>query len=118
MGRQRGEFESHIMNLLWRAPAGLTSANIRNAFPEPTPAATTVVTVLERLRDKGMVVREKSDGRGFIYKPSQAQHEEIVDGMVKTLTESQDRELVLLHLAGNLTDADREVLRKALKTRD
>jgi predicted transcriptional regulator len=118
MTRARGEFESEIMEMLWRSPGGLTGNEIRNKFTEPMPAITTVATVLERLREKGEVSREKKEGRGYRYSPTQRQHEKIVNGMVKTLTESQDRELVLLHLAGNLTDSDREVLRKALKTRD
>ena len=112
--RQRGELESLVLAALWDSPGGLTGNEIRDTFADPKPAVTTILTVLDRLRDKGVITRDKTDGRGFRYSAVTARHDTIVNSMVKTLTESTDRTLALLHFAGNLTESDRAILRQAL----
>lgn len=102
------------MNVLWDAENGATGNDVREAFPEPRPAMTTVLTVLTRLLEKGLIRREKQDGRGFRYFATTARTDTLVNDMVRTLTTSPDRSLTLLHFAGNLTEEDREILRRAL----
>jgi predicted transcriptional regulator len=112
--RQRGELEAELMDVLWDNPEGLTSTEIRSRFDEPIPVATTVVTVLERMREKGMVVREKNDGRGYRYTASTPREESLAGAMARSLSDATNRELLLLNFAGNLTESDRALLRAAL----
>ena len=114
MQRERGALGTSVMNALWDSPDGATGNEIRDAIAEPRPALTTVLTVLDRLRDKGLVRRDKNDGRGYRYFATTPRDKTIVESMVRSLTESTDRSLTLLNFAGNLTDADREILRRAL----
>lgn len=53
------------MDLLWKHP-GSTARDIHGFLTDREPAYTTVVTVLDRLRQKELVVREKV-GRRFAY---------------------------------------------------
>jgi predicted transcriptional regulator len=46
--------EEQIMGYLWRLEKAYLK-NILGEFPDPKPAATTVVTVLKRMTDKGFV---------------------------------------------------------------
>ncbi len=114
MQRERGALGTSVMNILWDAPDGATGNQVRDAIVEPRPALTTVLTVLDRLRDKGLVRREKFESRGYRYFATTPRDETIVDSMVRSLTESSDRSLTLFNFAGNLTDADRDILRRAL----
>jgi predicted transcriptional regulator len=112
--RKRGELEAELMDIIWDNPAGLTSTEIRGCFNEPIPVATTVVTVLERMREKGMVIREKNDGRGYRYEAAYPREETLAGAMTRSLHNASNRELLLLNFAGNLTDEDRALLRAAL----
>lgn len=112
--RQRGELEAYVLNALWDCPAGLTGSELVARFDEPQPALTTVATVLERLRAKGDVRREKNDGRGFRYFASEERVATLANEMANALTRADDRSLTLLNFAGALTESDREILRRAL----
>ena len=64
-----GELESSVLEVLWAAKDALSvravGAKLRR---RPVLAYTTVLTVLDRLYDKGFVEREKF-GRAFMYRP-------------------------------------------------
>jgi predicted transcriptional regulator len=113
--RQRGELESFVVNQLWDSPDGLTCSELCARFDEPTPALTTIATVLERLRSKGEVRRAKSDARGYKYFATDGRVAVLTNEMTAALARGNDRASVLLNFAGVLTDADREILRRALE---
>ena len=49
-----------MMNVLWNLQADeVVSAEIMDAFPEPKPAMTTLLTFLKRLTEKGFVRTDK-----------------------------------------------------------
>lgn len=57
------------MTALWRSTAALSVRDVLSRVRRRPPLAyTTVLTVLDRLHDKGLVSREK-DGRAFLYRP-------------------------------------------------
>jgi predicted transcriptional regulator len=61
------EAESHVMEVLWRAPAPLVAEQIVGALSETRSwQAATVKTLLNRLLKKGAVAAQK-DGRRFLY---------------------------------------------------
>lgn len=64
-----GPLESEVMAALWRAEAAMTVRDTLEAVNQDRSeelAYTTVMTVLSRLADKGILVRERR-GRGFVY---------------------------------------------------
>lgn len=61
------EAESHVMEVLWRAPAPVVAEQIVVALLETQHwQAATVKTLLNRLLNKGAIAAEK-DGRRFLY---------------------------------------------------
>ena len=69
-----GELESRVMEELWRT-AGCTARDIRKRLSQKRSiAATTVLTVLDRLAKKGLVKRRKQAG-AYLFFPSVSQQE-------------------------------------------
>ena len=61
------EAESHVMEILWRAPGPVVAEQIVVALQETHHwQAPTVKTLLNRLLNKGAIAAEK-DGRRFLY---------------------------------------------------
>lgn len=58
--------ESHLMEVLWRAPVPVVAEQIVAALSEMHWQAATVKTLLNRLLNKGAISAEK-DGRRFLY---------------------------------------------------
>ncbi len=76
-------------------------------------AYTTVVTILSRLHDKGVLQRRKA-GRAYLYAP-------VADGpglaarrMARVLDGEADREVVLARFVSGLSSADEDLLRRML----
>lgn len=64
-----GELESAILSVLWDGAGKLSVRKVHESLErEQTLAYTTVMTVLDRLFDKGLVARDK-DGKAFVYWP-------------------------------------------------
>ena len=58
--KQLTKVETQVMNVLWNLQADeVVSAEIMDAFPEPKPAMTTLLTFLKRLTEKGFVRTDK-----------------------------------------------------------
>ncbi len=69
-----GELESRIMEELWRT-SGCTARDIRTQLSQRRNiAATTVLTVLDRLAKKGLVDRRKQGG-AYVFFPTVSQQE-------------------------------------------
>lgn len=60
-----GELESQVINLVWEKP-GSTAREIHGELGRLELAYTTIVTILDRLYAKGLVVRQKA-GRPYVY---------------------------------------------------
>ena len=116
--RRKGELERLILATLWASDESLTAVDIRATFDEPIPAITTIITVLERLRTKGLVAREKSGTNSFRYTTTSDHNEHIADSMASALANSTDRSLALMNFTGQLSDEDKAVLRRILDTRE
>lgn len=112
--RQRGQLEADILDVLWGASEPLTVKAVQERFPEPRPAITTLITVLERLRIKGSVDRRAAAGRSFEYFASQSKLDQANSSIHLALDSVEDRHAALMLLAGSLTEKDRDVLASAL----
>lgn len=78
-------------------------------------AYTTVMTVLDNLYRKGIVVREK-EGRAFRYRAAQSREHHTASLMEQVLAGSDDRGAALLYFVEQMPAAEIARLRDALKT--
>lgn len=114
--RPHGGLKARVVELLWRNDGGLTAKEIQAQFgSEQVPALSTILTVLERLRKSGDVVRAPGDAGEYRYSPTPADADEAVESMIGALMKSSDRTDVLLGFAGSLGADDLETLRKAIE---
>jgi len=112
--RARGELESAIMRILWEADAPLSAKEIQAAFDGHTPAYTTLMTSLDRLRNKGRVLRSGDSPRKVRFAAAHAEDEHAGEAMLSALDAASDRRAALLRFAGNLDAKDVELLRRAI----
>lgn len=113
--RNRGELEADIMAILWASDVALTAKEIQARFQANIPAITTLITVLDRMRTKGSVIREASGGRSFTFLPTRSKLDDVAALMASALSSTEDRSAALLHFAGSLSESDRAFLRQAIE---
>jgi predicted transcriptional regulator len=110
--RARGELESGVLAALWGADEPLTARQVRDRLPGGL-AYTTVLTILSRLYDKGMLVRRRA-GRGYAYAPVRDEASHTAEQMHALLEHGSDREAVLSRFVSELSRADEELLHRLL----
>ena len=95
-GSVLGPLETRLLELLWAQRRPATVRHIRRALPEL--AYTTIMTTLDRLYRKGLLLRDK-DGRAFAYAPRCTRAEllsELISGHVADLLGAAEEGTVLL----------------------
>lgn len=107
-----GALESGVLRCLWQADKALTPADVLAAIDDP-PAYTTIMTILTRLWQKGLVDREQR-GRAFAYRPLVSESELAARRMRATLEAASDRQGALSHFVGTLSKREERALRKIL----
>ncbi|AKJ11586.1 CopY family transcriptional regulator [Streptomyces incarnatus] len=110
--RARGELESDVLAALWAADGPLTARQVLQRLPGDL-AYTTVLTILSRLHDKGMLVRHR-EGRGFAYAPVRDEASDTARRMRSLLEKGSDREAVLTRFVSELSAADEQLLHQLL----
>lgn len=100
------------MNLLHSTAGPLTPAEVRGRLGKDL-AYTTVVTVLSRMHDKGLLRRAK-DGRAFRYAPVADPHGMTARRMRQELEADSDPGAVLARFVDELPASDEELLRRLL----
>lgn len=120
--RNLGELERLVMDALWALPPG-GSSTVREVHAvlaeERDLAYTTVMTVMDRLARKGLVVQERA-GRAYRYAP-QATRAELTAGLMHDTLEDfaeADRGQALVAFVSDASPADIEALRRALADLD
>ncbi|MGW2571466.1 BlaI/MecI/CopY family transcriptional regulator [Streptomyces sp. NPDC001537] len=114
--RARGELESGVLATLWGAEEPLTARQVRDRLPGEL-AYTTVLTILSRLYDKGMLVRHR-EGRGYAYAPVRDEASHTADQMHALLEHGSDREAVLSRFVSELSQEDEQLLHRLLSDQD
>ena len=67
-----GELEQAVMDILWSSPAPLSVRDVHDQLSfDRELAYTTVMTVLDRLARKGLLLR-RLDGRAWLYRPARS----------------------------------------------
>lgn len=112
-----GELENAVMNHLWAVAEPQTVRQVHAALSEHRDLAyTTVMTVLQRLARKNLVVQHRSD-RAHQYTPVHTRDELVADLMVDALsngTESGERVGALMRFVQQVTPDEAHALRTAL----
>lgn len=110
--RAFGELEAQVLAALWAAPGPLVPADVQAAVGGDL-AYTTVMTILVRLHDKGVIEREKA-GRAYAYRPVVAESDVVADQVRRLLDRGHDRAAVLQGLVEGLAPGDEKLLRSLL----
>lgn len=106
--RTRGSLEQTVLDTLAESDRALTPAEVRDRL-DGQLAYTTVMTVMSRLADKGVVKRRRS-GRGYAYAAITDEAELAARQMQKVLDSHDDRAAVLAQFVGVLQPGDESVL--------
>jgi predicted transcriptional regulator len=116
--RPRGQLEQAVLDALWSADDdGLTARAVLDAVAEPRPALTTVLTVLERLGRKGIVVRQERPDAPLRFRATRSRADHAASLMESARAATSDREAALLRFTGSLASDDLEALRRAVDAR-
>jgi predicted transcriptional regulator len=99
-----GELERTVMELLWARPDAATARDVSRALADDRDLAhTTVMTVLDRLAKKGVVLQQRAD-RAYRYAPAQSREEMTAALMLDALSAAPDgvRDAALAHFVGRI----------------
>ena len=113
--RGSGELESEVLATLWSTDEALTPSQVQQSLGSEL-AYNTVQTILIRLLDKGLVVRELH-GRAHGYRPTRGQADLAAERMSALLERGTDHAAVLQRFLGTLDARDEAVLRELLSAR-
>ncbi|MGD3112597.1 BlaI/MecI/CopY family transcriptional regulator [Streptomyces sp. YGL11-2] len=111
--RAPGELESEVLSALWAAGEPVGVGVVREQVAGD-PAYTTVLTILSRLHDKGLVARERA-GRGYLYAPLRDEAGHAAAGMRDLLERGGDRAAVLARFVSDLPAEDEKLLEQLLR---
>jgi predicted transcriptional regulator len=116
-GRQQGELENEVMDVLWNAKSTMTSQEILDAVNHNNRelALTTILTVLSRLLDKGLVVRTAGAGRSYNFAPAETREKHSATLMLKLLAETGNPALTFAQFTKSLTPKQLAALRETLE---
>lgn len=102
------------MRVIWAQHEPISVGDLTEKLSGNRPLAyTTVMTVTERLRNKGWLERVKVS-RSYRYSAARTEQDYTADLMDLVLDGSADRTTALLHFAGRLDPAEAAALRAAL----
>lgn len=117
MLRRLGDLERAVMDQLWDNDGPRTVREVhRGLLAERELAYTTVMTVLQRLHCKGLVVQIRA-GRAFRYVPSYGRDDLVASLMVDVLDQVSDsggRQAALMRFVGRVGADEADALRRAL----
>lgn len=102
------------MNIVWDADAPLSVRDVLDRLDDQDPAYTTVMTVLDRLLAKDMVVRER-DGRAYRYAAALTRDAAMAEVLNAALdAPGTDRTAALVHFARTVDADEAQAMRDAL----
>jgi predicted transcriptional regulator len=111
--RGRGDLAQEILTLIGRACTPMTPAQVRDTF-DGRLAYTTVMTVMARLHDRGLLARQRA-GRAFAYSLLADPAMVTARRMHRLLDIDHDHAGVLGHFVDALTTDDERLLRGLLQ---
>ena len=113
--RRLGELEAVVMDRVWGTEAGATVREVYEVLQrERRIAYTTVMSTMDNLHRKGLLARER-EGRAYRYRTVTSRAEYRAALMRQALGRDSDREAVLGHFVGQLSEDERQRLRAVLQ---
>lgn len=107
------------MDALWKSGKACSGLEIQAELAKATTGAelalTTVLTVLQRLTDKGLVQKIAAGGRAVKFQAALTREQQTAQALLDILQADKDSELTLTHFVGALTYEQREALNRALR---
>ncbi len=111
--KRLGDLERKVMDVLWDSTGGpQTGRQVADRLPDR--AYTTVLTILDRLRRKDMVLRT-SEGRVHYFAASDTRESYMAELMIDAMGDSGNRDAVLVRFAESVTPDEAKLLRRALE---
>jgi predicted transcriptional regulator len=107
-GRRLGELEAEVMELAWGHGGWIGVNEILSALQGQQRAYTTVMTIVTRLCEKGLLERRR-EGRGFVYRPALSKEQLAAHTLRDVLADADDPRAVLAHFVKDL-EASPELL--------
>lgn len=112
-----GDLEAVIMDRLWSWGRPATVREVVDVLAAKREIAyTTVMTVMDNLHRKGWLDRVR-EGRAYRYAPVASREEYVARLMRDALDGSLDIDASLAHFLEQMTDAESNALRRALRRR-
>lgn len=108
-----GDLERAVMDTVWAAPAPLSGRDVAGALSGRGLAYTTVLTVLSRLENKGLLQRDAS-ARAHTYTATASRTDHVTVLLQQALGQAADRQAALQHFARTVSPAEARALRQAL----
>jgi predicted transcriptional regulator len=112
-----GELEREVMDRLWSEPEPQTVRQVHEALAAHRDLAyTTIMTVLQRLAKKNLVVQHRDD-RAHRYAPTHGRDELVAGLMVDALDQAADsgsRQAALVHFVERVGVDEAQAMRRAL----
>lgn len=110
-----GELENQVLEILWSNDGPMTPRDVHDVLSADRKLAyTTPMTILVRLWEKGLLVRERS-GRAFAYRPVLSRDESAAARMRQVLATAGDHSVALSRFVESLPKKERAQLQKALQ---
>jgi predicted transcriptional regulator len=107
-----GDLERRVMDVLWDSDrASVSGREIADQLPDR--AYTTVLTIVDRLRRKGMIDRT-TVGRAQRFAAAGTREAYMAELMIEAMGGSGDRGAVLVRFAESVSSDEARVLRQAL----
>jgi predicted transcriptional regulator len=107
-GRRLGALEAEVMDFVWSRGDWVGVNDILSVLHGQRRAYTTVMTIVTRLCDKGLLQRQRR-GRGFVYRPALSKEELAARSLREVLASSEDPHAVLARFVEDL-EASPELL--------
>ena len=111
--RAMGSLESEVLGVLWRTDEAQTPGEVLDALADDL-AYTTVMTILTRLWQKGLVERVRQ-GRAYAYRPVVSEAELLASRMREELSRSSDRLETMSRFVDALDPREARALRRLLE---
>lgn len=111
--RKQGELEAQVLGCLWDRPDGLSSQQILAMLGDDSLAITTVLTVLTRLCEKGIVEKTPGIRRALLFRAIKTREQSVSEQLLQALSDTNST-AVLAHFAAGLSTQQREKLRSLL----
>ena len=100
-GRRLGALEADVMELAWDKGDWIGVNELLAALDGQQRAYTTVMTIVTRLCEKGLLERRR-EGRGFVYRPALSKEQLAARSLRDVLAGADDPQAVLAHFVKDL----------------